>query len=129
METIPGVSRQVVKGIIAEIGLDMSVFPPAEHLASWAGVCPGNNESAGKKMSSRITHGNKSLKTALVEAAWSATRMKAGWLKEKFKKLSARRGKKRALIAIAHKILIAAYHILKYGVPFAEPKLVPQPRN
>ena len=129
LETIPGVSHETVKGIIAEIGLDMSVFPTAQHLASWAGVCPGNHESAGKKKSSRITQGNKSLKTVLVEAAWSAVARKSGWLKRKYHAIAARRGKKRALIAIAHKILIAAYYILLNGVPFQEPKSASFVRN
>lgn len=121
LETIPGVSHETVKGIVAEIGFDMSVFPTAQHLASWAGICPGNNESAGKKKSSRITHGNKALKTALVEAAWSATHMKNGWLKDKYYAIAARRGKKRALVAVAHKILNAVYQVLKQAVPYQEP--------
>ena len=123
LETIPGVSKETVKGIVSEIGFDMSVFPTANHLASWAGVCPGNNESAGKKMSSRITQGNRSLKTALVEAAWSASKMKKGWLRNKYYALAARRGKKRALMAIAHKILVAVYHVLNSLSPFREPVL------
>jgi transposase len=121
--TIPGVSHDTVKGIVSEIGFDMSVFPTANHLASWAGVCPGNNESAGKKKSSRVTQGNRSLKTALVEAAWSASKMKNGWLKNKYYALAARRGKKRALMAIAHKILVAIYHVLANHLPFKEPVL------
>ncbi len=121
LETIPGVSHETVKGIVAEIGFDMSVFPTAQHLASWAGICPGNNESAGKKKSSRITHGNKALKPALVEAAWSATHMKNGWLKDKYYAIAARRGKKRALVAVAHKILNAVYQVLKQAVPYQEP--------
>ncbi|PSL36090.1 transposase IS116/IS110/IS902 family protein [Chitinophaga ginsengisoli] len=112
LETIPGVSHETAKGIVAEIGFDMSVFPSGQHLASWAGVCPGNNESAGKKKSSRVTHGNKILKTVLVEAAWTATRVKNGWLKNKYYAIIARRGKKRALLAIAHKILIA---VIRYS--------------
>lgn len=123
LETIPGVSHETVKGIVSEIGFDMSVFPTANHLASWAGVCPGNNESAGKKKSSRITQGNKSLKTALVEAAWSASKMKKGWLRNKYYALAARRGKKRALMAVAHKILVAIYYVLTNHVPFKEPVL------
>ncbi len=96
LETIPGVSHETVKGIVSEIGFDMSVFPTAQHLASWAGVCPGNNESAGKKKSSRVTQGNRILKTVLVESAWSASHMKQGWMRDKYHKLAARRGKKRA---------------------------------
>lgn len=121
LETIPGVSHETAKGIVSEIGFDMSVFPSAQHLASWAGVCPGNNESAGKKKSSRVTQGNKMLKTVLVEAAWVATKVKTGWLKNKYYAIASRRGKKRALLAIAHKILVAVYYILKDGLPYKEP--------
>lgn len=114
LETIPGVSRQIATGIIAEIGVNMQHFSSHKHLASWAGVCPGNNESAGKKMSSRITRGNKYLKTTLVEAAWSATRSKINpLLAVKYRALKARRGGKKAAIAIGHKILTAAYYILR----------------
>ncbi|WP_179091390.1 transposase [[Flexibacter] sp. ATCC 35208] len=122
LETVPGVSHET-EGIVSEIGFDMSVFPTADHLASWAGVCPGNNESAGKKKSSRVTQGNKILKIVLVEAAWVASRMKTSWFKAKYYVLAVRRGKKRALLAIAHKILIAAYHILKDGLPYKAPEL------
>ncbi len=114
LETIPGVSRQIATGIIAEIGVNMQHFSSHKHLASWAGVCPGNNESAGRKMSSRITRGNKYLKTTLVEAAWSATRSKINpLLAVKYRALKARRGGKKAAIAIGHKILTAAYYILR----------------
>lgn len=114
LKTIPGVSTQIVAGIIAEIGTDMSQFHSHKHLASWAGVCPGNNESAGKKMSSRTTQGNKYLKTTLVEAAWVASRSKTNpVLANKHKTIAMRRGSKKATIAIGHKILTAAYHVLR----------------
>lgn len=129
LETIPGVSHETVKGIVAEIGFDMSAFPTSQHLASWAGVCPGNNESAGKKKSSRVTQGNKTLKTVLVESAWAASRMKEGWLRKKYHSLAGRRGKKRALMAIAHKILNAVYYVLKDMVPYKEPVLKYSIRN
>lgn len=129
LETIPGVSHETVKGIVAEIGFDMSAFPTAQHLASWAGVCPGNNESAGKKKSSRTTQGNRTLKTVLVESAWAASRMKEGWLRKKYHSLAGRRGKKRALMAIAHKILNAVYYVLKDMVPYKEPDLKYNIRN
>ncbi len=119
LQTIPGVSKQIATGIIAEIGVDMNAFPSHANLSSWAGVCPGNNESAGKKYSSRITHGNKYLKTTLVEAAWAASRSKANpLLAEKHRRIAARRGKKRAAIAIGHKILIAAYHVIRDREPY-----------
>ena len=114
LQTIPGVSAKIATGIIAEIGTDMSQFPTHAHLASWAGVCPGNNQSAGKKYSTKITHGNKYLKTTLVEAAWAASRSKVNpILADKHRRIAARRGRKKATIAIGHKILTAAYHIMR----------------
>lgn len=119
LQTIPGVSSRIATGIIAEIGTDMSQFPSHSHLASWAGVCPGNNESAGKKYSSRTTHGNKYLKTTLVEGAWAASRSKINPIfAEKHRRIAARRGRKKATIAIGHKILTAAYHIMRDLEPY-----------
>jgi transposase len=110
---IPGVDRITAAIVVAEVGVDMSVFKSAGHLASWVGVCPGNDESAGKRRSGRSTKGNHMLKTALVQAAWATTRTKAaGYLRAKYWRLKARRGPKRALLAIAHKILIAIYAVL-----------------
>ncbi len=116
--TIPGVSKQVATGILAEIGNDMEHFASDRHLASWAGVCPGNNESAGKKYSSKITHGNKYLKSTLVEAAWAVSHSKDCLLASKHKAITARRGSKKANIAIGHKILTAAYFILRDKTPY-----------
>lgn len=121
LQTIPGVGKQTAGVMIAEMGADMNQFPSEHHLASWVGVCPGNNESAGKKKSARITQGNKMLKSALVEAAWIAScRKKDNYLKIKYASLVGRRGKKRALIAVAHKIIVAAYHILKHKEEYRE---------
>src|SRR5947209_3092561 len=116
LDEIPGVDWTVAAVIIAELGVDMSVFGSASKLASWAGVCPGNNESAGKRRSSRVPKGNVYLKTALVEAANAATRAKGTYLRDKFFRLKARRGYKRALVAVAHKILVAIYHMLSQEV-------------
>lgn len=129
LKSIPGVSNQVAAGVIAEIGTDMSHFPTHRHLASWAGVCPGNNESAGKKYSSKITRGNKHLKTTLVEAAWVASRSKSNpILANKHRLLSRRIGRKKATIAIGHKILTAAYHVLRDHQPYqphnTDPKII-----
>jgi transposase len=118
---IPGVDRITAAIVVAEIGVDMSAFKSAAHLASWVGVCPGNDESAGKRRSGRTTPGNQALKTALVQAAWAATRAKAaGYLRTKYWRLKARRGAKRALLAIAHKILIAIHAILSRGVEYCD---------
>ena len=109
---IPGIDRIVAAILIAEVGVDMSVFKSASHLAAWAGVSPGNNESAGKHKSSETRKGNVHLKTALVEAASAASRKKGSYLKDKFFRLKARRGYKRAAMAIAHKILKTAHRLL-----------------
>src|SRR5215471_14033162 len=96
----------------------MTVFQTVSQLVSWAGICPGNNESAGKRKSSRITKGNVYLKTALVEAATSAARAKGTYLRDKFYRLKARRGYKRAVVTVAHKILVAIYHMLSQNVSY-----------
>jgi transposase len=118
LNEIPGVDWTLAAVIIAELGVDMSVFQSVSQLASWAGVCPGNNESAGKRKSSRIPKGNVYLKTALVEAANSAAKSKGTYLRDKFYRLKARRGYKRAAVAIAHKILVAIYHMLLQQVSY-----------
>ncbi len=120
LETIPGVGYDGAIGIISEIGLDMDKFPTHQHIASWAGICPGSNESAGKNKSGRITYGNKYLRALLVEQGWAASRTKHTYLSSKYKSLVGRRGKKRAVIAIGHKILIASYYIIKNKVAFNE---------
>jgi transposase len=104
--------------IIAELGIDTGVFGNASQLASWAGVCPGNNESAGKRKSSRSPRGNPYLKIALIEAAQSAAKAKGTYLRDKFYRVKARRGYKRAVVAIAHKILVAVYHMLSQHVSY-----------
>ena len=118
LDEIPGVDWTLAAVIIAELGVDMSVFANVSQLTSWAGVCPGNNESAGKRKSSRIPKGNVYLKTALVEAANSAAKAKGTYLRDKFYRLKARRGYKRAAVAIAHKILVAIYHMLSQQVSY-----------
>lgn len=120
LDQIPGVDRIAAASIIAELGVDMSVFPTVKHVVAWAGVCPGNNESAGKRGSQPIRKGNVHLRTILVEAAQAASRAKGTYLKDKFHRLKARRGYKRALIAVAHKILVAAYHMLSTGGSYAD---------
>src|SRR5262249_2618923 len=111
LRQIPGVGRVVAAVLVAELGTDMSVFRSAGHAAAWAGVCPGNNESAGKHKGAPARRGNVHLRTALVEAAMAASRKNGSYLRDKFHRVRARRGAKRAAMAIAHKILIAAYHM------------------
>jgi transposase len=118
LDEIPGVDWTLAAVIIAELGVDMSVFGSSSQLASWAGVCSGNNESAGKRKSTRIPSGNVYLKSGLVEAANAAARAKGTYLRDKFFRLKARRGYKRAVVAIAHKILIAIYHMLSQQVSY-----------
>ena len=116
---IPGVDWLVAAVLIAEIGVDMSVFLSVYHLSAWAGVCPGSHESAGRQKSGRARKGNVHLRTMLVGAAISAARTKGSYLKDKFHRLKARRGAMRAALAIAHKILVSAYHMLAKGLPTA----------
>jgi len=120
LEQIPGVSHILAAVLLAELGTDMSVFPSARHVAAWAGVCPGNNESAGKRKATSARKGNVHLRTALVEAAVAASRKKGSYLRDKFHRLRARRGPKRAAMAIGHKILVAAYHMLSTGTSYKD---------
>lgn len=118
LSTIPGITERSAVRIIAEIGNDMSVFFDAKHLCSWAGLTPQNNESAGKKKSNRISHAGKYLKPILVQCALAATKTKDSYFSYKYNALSKRRGKKRAVIAIARMILTSVYHMLKNNVAF-----------
>jgi transposase len=121
LTSIPGIEWINAVTIIAEIGVDMSVFASPAHLASWAGLCPGNNESAGKKRSGKSRKGNVFLKTALVTAAITGSRRRGGtYLAEKYRRLTARRGKLRAAVAVAHKILVSIWHMLTDGTFYQE---------
>ena len=117
---IPGIDEVNAEPVLAEIGTDMTVFGSARRLAAWAGVCPGNHESAGRKKSARTRKGNTDLKTTLVNIAFSAVKKKASYYRDKYYRLKARRGSKRAAMAIAHKILVAIYNILTHNQPFKE---------
>ena len=117
---IPGVDWVVAAVLIAEIGVDMSVFVSVYHLSAWAGVRPGNHESAGRQKSGRARKGNIHLRTILVSAAISASRTKGSYLKDKFHRLKARRGDLRAALAIAQKILVCAYHMLAQNLPYRD---------
>lgn len=120
LDTIPGVDQKVAEVMLAEMGLDMSQFPTDKHLAAWAGLAPGNHQSGGKRYSGRTCKGNRPLSTIMVQAAWSAVRTKNTFLKARYHRLAARRGKKRAMVAIAHSMLVSAWHILTYRQPYKE---------
>jgi transposase len=119
--TIPGIRHTMARVIVAEIGLDMSRFPTAGHLVSWAGLCPRLDESAGKRRSTRTRRGAPWLKTALVQAAWVAARTRNTYLHAQFLRLKSRRGPKKAIVAVAASMLTAAYYILANGTTYAEP--------
>lgn len=118
--TIPGVNQHVAEVVVAEVGPDVSVFPSEEHLASWAGMCPGNYESAGKRQGGKTPKGNRWLKRALVQAAWAASRTKGTYLSAYYRRLAARRGRKRALVALGHVLLGTMYQLLRRGTDYTD---------
>jgi transposase len=120
LSTIPGIKRRLAEVILSEIGTDMSRFPSARHLASWAGICPGNNESAGKRLTGRTRKGSPWLRTALVEAAQAASRSKDCYLSAQFQRLTIRRGGKKAIVAVAHTLLVIVYHVLAEETDYQE---------
>ena len=120
LETIPGWGRRTAEEVTAEIGFDMSRFPSARHLASWAKLCPGMNESAGKRKSGKTGQGNRYLRSILVEAAHAAGRKKGTYLHAQYHRLAGRKGKKRAAVAVAHSMLVIAYHLLKEGTVYED---------
>ena len=120
LDTIPGIDQRGAEALIAEIGTQMSRFPSAAHLASWARMCPGNDESAGKRRSGRTGKGNRWLRPALTQAAWAAQRKRGTSLAGQYRRLARRRGKKRALVAVGHALLGIVYHVLKRGTVYQE---------
>ena len=112
LDTITGVGKRAAETIIAEIGTDMSVFPTAGHLASWAGRCPGNNRTGGKRRSGKPTKGNRWLGEVLIECAWAAARSRDTYLSAQYWRLARRIGKKKAAVAVGHSILVIAWHLL-----------------
>jgi transposase len=120
LDTIPGINRRGAETILAEIGLDMGRFPTAQHLASWAGICPGNDESAGKRRTGKTRRGSRWLRHALVEAAHGAARTKESYLQAQYRRLAPRRGKSKAVIAVGHSILVIVYHVLTRRTPYQE---------
>jgi len=120
LDTIPGIDRRTAEVLIAEIGADMSQFPTHRHLASWAGMCPGNDQSAGKRRSGKTRKGSKWLRSALTEAAHAAARSRGTYLSAHYARLKGRRGPKKAAVAVGHSILVIVYHILQRGEPYQE---------
>lgn len=120
LDTIPGINRSIAEVFLAEIGPDMSRFPDAHHLASWAGMCPGHNESGGKRQSGKTRKGNRWLRQALIEAAHGASHTKDTYLSSQYRRLVGRRGKKRALVAVGHSLLVIAYHVLNRQATYVE---------
>jgi transposase len=129
LQTIPGVGQLSAATILAETGPDLDAFPTIEQMSSWAGLCPGNRESAGIQKGPQTTHGNPYLCTALVQCAWAATRKRDSVFRSRFQRLAPRRGEKRAIIAVAHHMLIILYCMLKRGVPFLGAEHAPKQRR
>jgi len=119
--SLPGVSRRSAEVILAEIGAHMGVFPTAGHLASWAGLCPGQRESAGRRGSARTRKGSKWLRVALVQSARAAARTKDSYLAERYRQVMRRRGDAKAIVAVAHELLVAAHHVLSTATPYVDP--------
>jgi len=120
MDLVPGINQRVAEGVLSEMGVDMSCFPSHGHAASWTGLCPGNNESAGKRKTGRVRKGNQWLRRYLIEASWAAVQKRGTYLSALYYRLVPRRGKKKAIVAVAHAILVMIYHILKDQVPYHE---------
>lgn len=120
LDSIPGLDRRVAEVVLAEVGANMEPFPSHKNLASWAGMCPGNEESAGKRQRRRITPGNRWLKRTLAQACWAASHVKNTYLASQYRRLASRRGRKRALIAVGHSMLVIIYHMLKTGTEYAD---------
>jgi transposase len=123
--TVPGIRETSAAAVLAESGADMSVFASSKHITAWAGLSPGSNESAGKAKAAPARKGNKYLRTALVQSAWSAVRKKQGFWPVTFRKLRARLGPKKAIVAIARKMLVALYYVLRDATPYRDPAVRP----
>jgi len=120
MDPVPGIDNHTAEVVLAEVGPNVDPFPTDQHLSSWAGMSPGNEESAGKRRTGRTTKGNRWLRAALVQSAWAASRTKNSYLSAQYRRLAGRRGKKRALVAVAHSMLVILYHMLKDHRPYSD---------
>jgi transposase len=121
-DSAPGVNQRAAEVLVAEIGVDMSRFPTPEQLASWCGVCPGNNQSAGQRRREAIAQGDRPVRKTLTQCAHAAARTKGTYLQVLYHRVAARRGKKRALMAVAHSLVISGWHMLTYNQPYQEPQ-------
>jgi transposase len=119
-QTLPGIAETAATAIIAEVGTDMSRFASDKHLASWAGVCPGNKQSGGKRLSGKTTHGNPYLRAVLGEVAWAISHTKDNYLSAQFHRIARRRGKQKAVVAVSHSVLIILYHMLREDKPYSD---------
>ncbi len=120
LETIPGVAEAAASAVVAEIGVDMTRFPSAKHLAFWAGVCPGNKQSGGRRLSGKTTTGNVWLRALLGEVAWSITHTSGNYLSALYHRLARRRGKHKAIVALAHSLLVSIYYMLRDHQPYRD---------
>jgi len=120
LDTVPGIDRRTAEVLLAEIGIDMRQFPTADDLAAWAGFAPGNHESGGKRYSGRVRKGSRAVRDIISQAAWAAARTKNTFLKARYHRLSARRGKKRAIVAVGHSMLISIWYMLARHEPYSD---------
>jgi transposase len=119
-QSLPGIAETAASAIIAELGTDMTRFASEKHLSSWAGVCPGNKQSGGKRLSGKTTHGNPYLRAVLGEVAWAISHTKDNYLSAQFHRIARRRGKQKAVVAVSHSVLVILYHMLREGRPYSD---------
>ena len=119
-QTLPGVAQTAASALVAEIGTDMTRFASHKHLASWAGVCPGNKQSGGKRLSGKTTHGNPWLRSILAEVAWAISHTSGNYLSAQFHRIARRRGKQRAVVAVSHSVLVIRYHMWRDQQPYQD---------